>query len=130
MPSHIEVLVVSDSRMIREGLQSLVSTLTAVTAVYQADCDLDALRKLDKTAPSLMLIDCTMPTSECHALLAQARMQWPRIKFVVLVDSEEDRIRIASTFSELGLDTVLLKGIPAERLLATLKRLLPSSFPT
>lgn len=125
MQTHAEMLVVSSSRTIREGLQSLALALPHVKAVYTVNCDRRSLLKLDEAAPSLVLLDCTLPIPKCQELLAQAKMQWPHIRSIVLVDTHEERLQLENA----DVDTILLRGIPAVRLLAILKRLLPSLDP-
>ena len=131
MQALIEILVVSSSRTIREGLQSLALALPQVNTVHMACCDLRSLPKLDQARPALILLECTLPMPGYQELLAQIKLRWPNIKVVVLVDTEEERLQLDSA----DVDIILLKGAPAARLSDNLKRLLsdnassrPSNF--
>jgi len=120
MQAQVEMLVVSNSPAIREGLQSLALTLPHVGKVYIANDNLRSLPRQDETNPSLILLDCTLPLPKCQKLLSQVKFRWPQIKSVALVDTEDARLQLAG----IGVDMILLKGVPAVRLLAILKRLL------
>ena len=124
MQQLVEVLVISSSPTIREGLQSLALALPNVKAVYTANCDPQSLLGSDDAAPSLILLDCTLPLSQYKDLLLQVKLHWPRIKSVMLVDTEEDRIQM----EYVGVDLILRKGTPAVKLLAILKLFVSNEF--
>ena len=86
----VRVLVVDDQRVVREGLESLLSLLPGIEVVGTAVDGDDAVRQAMAADPDVVLMDLNMP--RCNGVQATERLrdERPRIRVVVLTTYSDD----------------------------------------
>lgn len=114
MPDN-QILVVAAPGQLQEGLQVILATLPDTTVVVVADTSA-ALAQVSRLEPQLVLIVARDGESTVRSL-GQA---YPPARFLVLVP---DAGQVGATLAG-GADRVLVEGVPAGRLLASVRQLL------
>lgn len=120
MKNQVSVLIISGSGQLRASLQVLLAAIPQVEIVKQADNVPPASAMGAQYPPALVLLDCDLPHAGPVATLGQIKAEWPRTRFVVLVDDEQEQ----QAAKAAGADVVLMKGVLASRFLATVEDLL------
>ncbi len=116
----ISVLIIAKPGRFRDGLSALVSVVPYVDRIYQEPNGAGALKRILQYRPALVLLDGDLPGEETTDLLPSLRSQSPEAIYLVLVGdvAKEELARQA------GADEVLIKGVPADKLLATIENIL------
>ena len=115
MPTHT-VVVIGEPGPLWEGLQALLMTIPRVGAV-RLFADLSrAFVTYAHDPPTLVLIDHPASPEAAHSALAQIHSRWPQTPSIVLIDG-------AATHPVAydGADAVLVEGMPAAKLIATVE---------
>ncbi len=120
MNNSILALIVAHPGPVRDGLRALLTAIPRVASLREIDDASSALRMVEQDRPALVLISVASPGDEVWNLLAQIKAKYPRTRSILLVDDVQQQ-QLAQA---AGADGVLLKGDPASRLSATIKRLL------
>ncbi len=114
----INILLVEDQRLIREGLSALLSLESDLTIVGEAENGRLALEWLGKAVleqlPQVILMDMRMPVMDGVAATAAITEQYPAIKVLVLTTFDDDEL-IAQSMA-VGAQGYLLKDTPSEEL--------------
>jgi DNA-binding NarL/FixJ family response regulator len=76
-----------------------------------------ALRLVENHRPALAILDVAMP--EVKEIIRQIKEACPQTSLIVLVNN----VREQKDVEELGVDGVLLKGFPAQKLIDIVERL-------
>lgn len=115
-------LIVAKQSSLQSGLRALVAAMPQVGAVHEAD-DLSAATQAKLVPhPVLVLLDGDV-AGEIGVAVRRVRLRWPKARCVCLVNDVQQEKRAC----DAGADAVLLKGVPAARLIAVLVRLLGRS---
>jgi DNA-binding NarL/FixJ family response regulator len=120
MDDPVLALIVARPGPVRDGLRALLTAIPQVASSREIDDVSSALRVVEEHCPTLVLISVDSPGDEVWNLVAQIRTRCPRTRSILLVDDVQQQ-QLAQA---AGGDGVLLKGAPASRLSATIKRLL------
>lgn len=115
----IRILLVEDHEVVRQGLTALLSseeTLEVVGAVGDGVAAVEAFRKLE---PDITLMDLRLPRMGGVEAITHIRAEFPQARVIVLTtfDGDEDIFRAL----QAGARSYLLKGMPLEDLLATIR---------
>ena len=86
-----KVLITEDHQMLREGLKAILATRNDLTIVGEAIDGLEAIRKIKRLHPDLMLLDLSMPRLNGLSVLADAKADRPELKILVLTIHESER---------------------------------------
>jgi DNA-binding NarL/FixJ family response regulator len=114
-------LIVAKPGRVRDGLQALLTAITEIDSVEQMDDTTSALRRITEQRPDLVLLDFSLTGDEPQAILKRIKAESPQTRCLALADDvEEQQIAKAA-----GADAILIKGFPAQRLIETVRRLLP-----
>lgn len=110
----IQVLIVDDQKMIREGLKALVKAEDDIEIIGVAENGEHAVKQVESLSPDVVLMDMEMPGMngmEATKLICQ---KFPDVKVLVLstFDTQEYVARSLSS----GAMGYLLKGTPAKEL--------------
>lgn len=115
----ITVLIVDDHVLFREGLVNLLNTQPDIRVVGQAGSVREAIEKIPKHNPELILMDVTLPDGTgldaTQAILAKQ----PDAKIIFLTVHEDDDRLFAAI--RCGAKGYLLKNVPVAKLLAFLR---------
>ena len=125
MTTWTTVLIIAHSAQIRDSLLVLLRASPRIEAVYQAKDGPSALAMGPEIQPSLVLIDYDTTPDELSLDLRQLNAAWPRARYLVLLDDEQDRLRVQSA----GADIALVKGIRAATILETVEENLVAESP-
>lgn len=114
----IEILIVEDQKLIREGLVALLSLEDDLAVIGEAEngqIAIDLLSSLKQDSlPDVALLDMRMPVMDGVATAAAIKQKHPSIQILVLTTFDEDEL-IAQAMSA-GASGYLLKDTPSEEL--------------
>jgi DNA-binding NarL/FixJ family response regulator len=116
------VLIVEDHRLFREGLKSLLADKTDFEVVGEAGDGLDAIRKIKRRQPNLLLLDLSMPKMNGISVMREIKGQFPEIKILALTIHESDQY-VLEAF-EAGADGYCLKDAGRNELMVAIDSVL------
>jgi putative two-component system response regulator len=113
------ILLVEDNDVLREGLKSILEQ-EGYHAMVAGD-GREALAKMEKTTPDLVLSDIIMPEMDGYGLFdaVRSRAEWVSIPFIFLTARRERQYVLAG--KRLGADDYLLKPITPDDLLTAIR---------
>ncbi|SPE19143.1 Uncharacterized transcriptional regulatory protein YhcZ [Candidatus Sulfotelmatomonas gaucii] len=114
----IRVMVVEDHNVVRQGLVALLKLAKGVEVVGEAADGHEAITKIRKLKPAIILIDLRMPGLGGVEVIQRIRMEAPQTRFIVLstYDGDEDIYRALKA----GAKAYLLKGMTSDDLISTI----------
>ena len=113
MPAAV-ILVVDDDANIRRAVRYCLEAAGYV--VYEASNGLEAMQRLERDAPDLMLLDLSMPATDGMNLLAAIRSRWDQYPTRVVVVSAHGTMKTAVQAMQLGASDFLEKPFTPEDL--------------
>ena len=118
-PARIRVLIADDQRVVRDGLNMLVSLIDGVEVVGLAGDGAEAVRLAEAHQPDVILMDLRMPGLDGAAATAQVRERLPGSQVLVLTTyADEAAILSALRAGALG---YLTKDASAEQIEAAVR---------
>lgn len=90
MSSTIEVLIVDDHPLLRQGLSTLLELEGGITVVGQASNGPEALRLAEELQPNVILLDINMPGMNGIEVAKIARERHPEIGILVLTIHDDE----------------------------------------
>lgn len=118
MSDTIQVAIVDDHTLFREGLAHILAAESDIDVVAQGASAADAIRLAADLLPDLILLDITMPGGGIAAAQTIAR-SWPVTKIVMLTGSEDEDHLVEAL--KAGARGYILKGISARELITILR---------
>lgn len=114
----IRVFLVDDHPIVREGVRSYL-TSRSVAVVGEASDAPEALRKVKKLAPDVIILDVNLPSLDGGELARRLRRLVPGSKLIAfsIHSSEEYVVRMA----RCGVQGYVIKDQPMEELLSAIK---------
>jgi DNA-binding NarL/FixJ family response regulator len=122
MPAKKRVLVAEDHQMLREGLKAILSSRDDLDIVGEAVDGIEALRKVKRLKPDLMLLDLSMPRMNGLSVLLDAKDFLPEIKILVLTIHQSEAY-VMETF-EAGANGYCSKNDSRDELLVAIDSVL------
>jgi len=128
----VRVLVVDDHPVVREGLRALLLR-GGFSVVGMASEALSALGLAGKTGAEMAVVDVALPGISGLELCRRLRRRFPGMKVVLISMFDEPEWKAEA--ARAGASAYLLKDLPAEEILAALRRvangenLLPAAEP-
>lgn len=120
------VLIVDDAEFTRSALREIVQDL-GWTVVAEAADGAEAVQLHARLRPDLVLLDITMPTMDGNEALAAILQRDPAAK-VVMITALGQKEQVLTAI-KLGARDFVIKPFDAERVAATLTRLLGAPLP-
>lgn len=117
----VDVLVVDDSRLYREGLARLLGERSEVAGVSTADCMDSLVAQLERMRPDVVILNLASRNSA--ELLHAARAGCPDAKLLVVGVDEEDERSIVDC-AEAGVSGYITRSDSLPDLLALIRRVL------
>jgi DNA-binding NarL/FixJ family response regulator len=111
-----KVLIADDRAQARAGLRALLATAPQVKVVGEAGDGQEAVRLVEQLRPDVVLMDSKMPVVDGLEATRLVKGRWPGVKVIVLTVVAAHRARALAA----GADAFLVKGCPAEELLAAI----------
>ena len=103
-------LVVSNSGSLQNGLLALLTTIPQINPVLSEEELSTVLRMVENHQPALAILDMSIP--EVKEVILKIKELCPQIYLIVIVNN----VKGQKDAEELGADSVLLKGFPAQKL--------------
>jgi DNA-binding NarL/FixJ family response regulator len=113
---HLRVLVVDDSPVLREKLIEMLSQVTGLEVVGQAEGVVDAHRAIQELSPGLVVLDLQLRDGSGLEVLRETKRVYPNIKLIVFTNQPELQYR--QRCADLGADYFLCKSTDAKALVA------------
>lgn len=122
----IQLGLVDDHNLFREGIKSLLDKISDVTLVLEAVNGKDLFTKLKNDIPDVILLDLEM--EEMNGVDATLKLQeeYPEIKVLILTMHKEERM--ISYLMEIGANGYLLKDTTREELEEAIKTVVKNGF--
>ena len=115
----MRVLVVDDHPVVREGLRALL-TRGGFSVVGMASEALSALEMAARTGAEIVVVDVALPGISGLELCRRLRRRFPGMKVVLISMFDEPEWKAEA--ARAGASAYLLKDMPAEEILAALRR--------
>jgi len=117
-----KLLLVDDFEVVRRGLKNLLGANDLWEICGEAEDGREAVDKVDRLSPDLVLLDVTMPVMNGFQAASEIRRRSPQTKIVIFTMHES--ARIAEEAKRAGADAYLVKSAPLELIESTLSNLL------
>jgi DNA-binding NarL/FixJ family response regulator len=115
----IQVLIVDDQRLVREGIASLLEIQDGITVIGIAADGQQAIAQAKDMLPDVILIDVRMHVMDGIQATERIRAQLPECKVLMLTTFDDEEYIIKSL--RAGAYGYLLKDTPAESLAQAIK---------
>ena len=124
----IRIALTDDQLLFRQGLASLISGVSGLELVMEADNGIDCLEKLSSMPdpPDIILMDMEMPGTDGIELNKALHAKYPSIKVIVL--SVHANERLIAHMIEAGASGYLVKNCDKEELLAAIDSVISSGY--
>lgn len=115
----IQVMIVDDHKMIREGLKKLIEFDAEIKVVEQAKDGNDCLSKLEFSTPDVILLDINMPERDGIETLKiiKERKKYPKVLVLTVHNEVEYLIKAI----DIGVDGYILKDSESAELKKAIK---------
>jgi len=115
----IRILLVDDSRVIREGLKAMLAPFEHLLIVGSANDGQVAIEKVEALQPDVVLMDVQMPVMDGVSATRIITQRFTGTKVLVLSSRGNDSL--ASQLLEAGANGYLLKDTPGDELATAIK---------
>ncbi len=111
MTELIQIMVVDDHHIVRQGLVALIGTLPDMKVIAEAADGVQAVELYRKHHPDVTLMDLRLPNKNGVDAITEIRREFPSARVIVLTtfDGDEDIYRAL----QAGAKGYLLKGMNA-----------------
>lgn len=115
MAESIEIMVVENHHMVRQGLVALINNVPGMRVVAEASDGAQAIEMFQKHLPDITLMDLRLPGMSGVAAITRIRSLFTQARIIVLTtyDGDEDIYRAL----EAGARGYLLKGMSGDELM-------------
>ena len=119
MADTINILIVDDHHIVRQGLAALLKTVPGFAVVAEASDGEQAVDLFRKHRPDVTLMDLRLPKMNGVEAIGKIRGEFPAARIIVLTtfDGDEDIYRAL----QAGARAYLLKGMTSEELISTIR---------
>jgi DNA-binding NarL/FixJ family response regulator len=88
----IQVLIVDDQRLMREGLKTLLELEPDLAIVGEAEDGLQAIELYGRLQPDVVLMDIRMPRLDGVEATRRLMNEWPKAHVIILTTFDEDQL--------------------------------------
>lgn len=115
----INVMLVDDQTIIRDGIRSILETNEDISVIGEAGNGKDAYEKTSELKPNIILMDIRMPEMDGVEATRLIKKDFPKTVIIVLTTFDDDEYIIkAMTYGASG---YLLKDIGSEKLVQAIR---------
>jgi DNA-binding NarL/FixJ family response regulator len=126
-PEKINIAIVDDHTLFRQGLASLLTDSDKINVLFDAENGQDMIKKISQNPlPEVILMDITMPLMDGYESTKWIKQHHPQIKVLALSMFEEDKPIIAMLKSGAG--GYMLKQSKAADLIEAITGIAQQSF--
>jgi len=119
MAEHIQVLIVDDHAIIRDGIKLIIETVDGIEVVGEAENGRIALDQVAMLIPDVVLMDLRMPEMDGLTAIKHLREDYPEIAIIILTTYNEDELMVQGL--QLGAQSYLLKDVDRQTLIRAIK---------
>jgi len=116
----IRILLAEDQTLMRQGLKTLLETEPDLRVAGEAEDGKIAVKLALQIKPDLILMDVQMPQMNGVEATAAICRSWPQAKVIILTTFDRDDYVFQGV--RAGAVGYLLKDLPAEKLIQTIRR--------
>ncbi len=116
------IVIAEDHTILREGLKALLSADAEFDIVGEAGDGLEAIRRVEKLHPDLILVDLSMPRLNGISAIKDIKRRFPPTKIVALTVHKTEEYILAAL--EAGADGYVLKDATHQELTLAIKNVL------
>ncbi len=116
--SKIKVMIADDHALVREGISAILGRYDNITVVGEASNGIEAIDKVDKLKPDVILMDIAMPGLGGLEATVEIKKKNPDIKILVLTQYEDKEY--ISRFLKVGVSGYMLKKAVGSELLSAI----------
>jgi DNA-binding NarL/FixJ family response regulator len=117
----IKVLLVEDHLIVRHGIRALIETSKDVQIIGEASDGKEALDKIAKQAPDIVLMDMNMPLMNGLECTKVIKVKYPRIKVLILTMHDDENY--VFDMLDAGADGYILKNTSREELVFAIRKI-------
>lgn len=115
----IQVAIVDDQSLVREGLRKLLSGMSGIEVVIAASSGADLLDQLQRQRVDVAVIDIRMPVHSGFEVVRRLRRDHPAVRSILLTTFEERGLLAEAV--RAGAEGLLLKGVSPQELRTTIE---------
>jgi two-component system, NarL family, response regulator YdfI len=119
MSPEIQVLIVDDHDMVRDGLRMILESEEGFRVVGEGGDGVEAIELASTLQPHVILMDLRMPKMNGIEAIEKIRAQWPAIGIVILTTYNEDELMLRAL--KAGALGYLLKDTKRQALFDSLR---------
>lgn len=113
------IIIAEDHTILREGLRALLSHHTDLEIAGEAEDGLEAIRRVEKLMPDLLLMDLSMPRMSGMAALKDIKKRFPETKVIILTVHKTEEYILAAL--QAGADGYVLKDATHDELIMAIR---------
>jgi len=117
MTKRIQILVIEDNRLLRDGLAALLDSQTEFKVVASAEGASTAMQRLQEHKPNVVLVDAALGRNRSQRLVESIKEAAPHARIIMLPE-EEDVI----DFIKRGANGFIAKDAALEELVGTIRQ--------
>ncbi len=116
---NIKVFLIDDHPVVRAGVRSFLESTGSISVVGEAADDKEAVLKLKKIAPDVIVLDVSLPTLDGGELARRLRVAHPKVKLIAFSfhDGQDYVIRMA----RCGVHGYVMKDSPTTKLIEAIQ---------
>jgi DNA-binding NarL/FixJ family response regulator len=122
MEKRSRIVIAEDHTILREGLRALLAHHPELDIVGEAEDGLEAIRRVEKLLPHLLLMDLSMPRMSGMAALKDIKKRFPETRVIILTVHKTEEYILAAL--QAGADGYVLKDATHDELIMAIRTVL------
>ncbi|MBM7583611.1 DNA-binding NarL/FixJ family response regulator [Bacillus pakistanensis] len=115
----IKLILVDDHAVLRDGLRNIIEMEEDMKVVGEAVSGEEAISKIDKLQPDLVIMDINMPNQNGVEVTGIIKKKYPQIKVLILTMHNHSEFFMSSIRE--GADGFLLKDVPSDQVVEAVR---------
>lgn len=115
----IKVMIVDDQVILSEGIKTVLATDEELDVIAVASDGVEALEKMEKEVPDVVLLDIRMPNMNGVVTTDEIKKRYPGVKVIILTTFDDSDYILSAIAG--GASGYLLKDISADSLISAVK---------